>query len=78
MGIEQDLLNIKKKIETARDEKKSCELEIKHLLKTLKQEYGIEDIEGAKELLKKFKEEIEEIEKTLTNGIEKLNEALEK
>lgn len=74
MGIEQELLSLKKRIEDAKKQKAQYEGRLEGLMERLKQEFGYTSEEEANVYLEKIEKEIEEGQKILNQGIKRLKE----
>jgi len=71
---EQDLLELKKDIDKAKEEKLQLQGQQKALLTQLKETYECSTLEEAEKRLKKMQKEIDEISATIEQGMEELEE----
>lgn len=69
---EERLLELKKSIEKAKEEKARAEGERASYLKTLKTEYKVKNIREAQDLADSISDEIEELEKEIEQKLEEL------
>ena len=63
MATERDIAKAKAKVDTAKENKRVDELRKKQLLEELKEEFGVDNLKEAVKLLKKKREELEDLSK---------------
>lgn len=71
---EKTLLQLKKKVENARDEKSRAEGALQQLQARLKDEFGVKNEEEAEKLLDKMKGELEKVRKDLDKVVTELED----
>ena len=74
---EQDLLRLKKQIDTAKNEINQLEGRKKYLMQQIQDNWKCKDLDTAKKKLKKFRSEIEDLEEKIENGLAEIEEKYE-
>ena len=74
MTIEQELLDIKKKIDSAKTEKAQIEGALAQLMERLKSEFQLTSIEKAEKALEKLKKEAANLQQDIDAGMAALRE----
>jgi predicted transcriptional regulator len=75
---EQDLLDIKKEIEKAKQEKDQIKGQQEYLKKTMKEKFDVKDMKSIDTKLKEWKKEIDDFNEEFEKGCEKLKKNLKK
>lgn len=74
---EKELLKLKEEIDEAEDELKDLKVKQKYLLEELKNNWGLNSIEEAKELLNELNNDIKTMNKKIEKGIKDVQEKYE-
>ena len=74
---EERLLEMRQKIDEAKDEVNRLEGRKEHLFQQLEEEWDCETLEEAEQVLEELEEEIEQLDNKITQGIEELEEKYE-
>lgn len=74
MDIAEEILSLKKKIETDKEKQNKAEGAIQNILDQLKKDFNVDSIEAAKKELQKMEKELSQIEKATSNAIESFKE----
>jgi hypothetical protein len=69
MSVEQRLLNLKDKIETAKSDKARAEGALAQLQARLAEEFNVNDVDAAEDLLEKLRAETAELEKKIEASV---------
>jgi len=75
--IGQRLLQLKKQIEDEKAKQSELKGELKSIMKQLKDEFNVQSLDEAAELLESMQEDLEKYEKTIQEKLEKAKELFE-
>lgn len=74
MDIAEEILSLKKKIETDKEKQNKAEGAMQNILDQLKKDFNVDSIEAAKKELQKMEKELSQIGKATSNAIESFKE----
>jgi phage shock protein A len=76
VSIEQELLDLKKKVDNARSEEERLTGQKTQIMRQLKDDYDCDSVEEAEKKLSRLKKQVENLDEELEEGVKQLQEAM--